>query len=617
MHLLNEVNYMKTIKYLILIIIFITCIIPNYALAIEQSEQTQLPNGNYLVETNEGYYISNMDGSPISDLYLDVLKSKYSELILCSSGNGYGVVNFKNEIVIPLQYDIIYDIINKDTSVFVALKNNTWYVINLSGEVILSKQCFSLGGFSNGFACMYDANGLHYVNLNGEKVFTMPEDVDEIYPFFEDVALICKDGLYTYINKNGVVIDNIYFNRAARFSSGYAVVANEITDSNGKMTVDWFVIDKNLNKVFDIDGEVYGPTEDDYVLNDGCINVLDYDAKEITTVRVVDVVSEYDYVEVENGIKLIKFKSEVSTVTIPTYVNDKKVVSIAGNAFNNNSIIKSISLPNSEITLEKNAISSCPNLESVYVPNADTVIIDGAISNCPNVTITGKPASTANIYAITNNIAFRATSTQTVRISDVVTDNATGTVHATVTNTSGKEFNNIQAIVALYSNGKMTDTKTYDIEKLPNNDSVGISMKFNTNNIYEYKIFLWESLQTIKPISDVYVPEGIMKSTVSAAQTPTKEYDVSVSNVVTNTNAKTISASVKNTGNKNIADAVVYVAAYDNGKLLEAQQCDIASLNAGETQNIEASFKTSDIYDYKIFVWDSATTLKPLSQVTE
>ena len=298
-------------------------------------------------------------------------------------------------------------------------------------------------------------------------------------------------------------------------------------------------------------------------------------------------------------------------------MDNKKVVSISSNAFYSDTYIKSISLPNSEITLESNAISNCPNLESIYIPNDNTVIVDGAISNCPNVTITGKTASTANIYAITNGIDFNATSAQTVRISDVVTDNATGTVHATITNTSGKEFNNIQAIVTLYSNGKMTDTKTYDIEKLPNNDSVGISVKFNTNNIYEYKIFLWESLQTIKPISDVYVPDGIMKSTVSVAPTPTKKYDVSVSDVTTNINAKTISATVKNSGNENISDAVVYVAAYDNGKLLEAQQCDIASLNAGSSQNITATFKTNDIDDYKIFVWDSATTLKPLSQVTK
>ena len=78
-----------------------------------------------------------------------------------------------------------------------------------------------------------------------------------------------------------------------------------------------------------------------------------------------------------------------------------------------------------------------------------------------------------------------------------------------------------------------------------------------------------------------------------------------------------IVTTLKNFDNEPFNNAVAYVTLYDSGKLLEVRQCEISSLDVEATKNITATFKTNDIDDYKIFVCDPATTLKPLSQVTE
>ena len=574
-----------------------------------------LRNDLFIVRDQSEWYIIDEQSNVMSLKYENMYRINQNLIAYMLDGL-YGVMDLNGNILVDNLYsDIGAQSFEQASDSIIVIENGQYQIIDTNGNIKVKLEN-KPGILSENLIPYYNGQSWSYIDELGNEKIVLSENVTYAGSFSNGKAIIKTKDMYTYINNNGELIASEYFDVAYDFYNDFAVVGYYVQDLDNNETYDWYIVDESLNKVLDIEGVVYSDSKDGYTLKNGGIRIKDVLTNKMKVLRFDANILDFKY-NTEMGVQITEYIGSKTNVIIPSYINGQKVTAISENAFKNNSTIKSISLPNNEITLEANAILSCPNLESVYVPNADTVIIDGAISNCPNVTITGKPASTANIYAITNNITFRATSTQTVRISDVVTDNTTGTVHATVTNTSGKEFNNIQAIVALYSNGKMTDTKTCDIEKLPNNDSVGISVKFNTNNIYEYKIFLWESLQTIKPISDVYVPDGIMKSSVNATTTPSKKYDVSVSNVTTNINAKTISATVKNSGNENISDAVVYVAAYDNGRLLEAQQCDITSFNAGMTQNITATFKTSDIDDYKIFVWDSATTLKPLSLVKE
>lgn len=83
-------------------------------------------------------------------------------------------------------------------------------------------------------------------------------------------------------------------------------------------------------------------------------------------------------------------------VVIPKTYMGVPVECISASAFRNQTQIRSISLPDSLISIESNAFSGCTGLTSIVIPDKVTSVDSTAFSGCTNITTVSMPASIRN-----------------------------------------------------------------------------------------------------------------------------------------------------------------------------------------------------------------------------
>ena len=182
--------------------------------------------------------------------------SGFSEgLSWACNGGKWGVINMKNEIVIPFKYDLpggdckdgkilipsesAYYNVSEDKSVtyqgerasdfsegyaVIMIDDDSYMVIDGSGkEVFKYQNQVPVGGFHEGLLSFYDSNsGLYgYVNIRGE--IAVPAQYSNALPFSEGLgAVVNNEGKYGFINKTGAVAIPCSYDMASSFSDGYA-----------------------------------------------------------------------------------------------------------------------------------------------------------------------------------------------------------------------------------------------------------------------------------------------------------------------------------------------------------------------------------------------------------
>ena len=96
-----------------------------------------------------------------------------------------------------------------------------------------------------------------------------------------------------------------------------------------------------------------------------------------------------DYRYEDNGNKtvtIVKYTGTDSKVTIPGEIDGKKVTCIAGEAFQANEKITSVSVPNGVTRIESYAFDDCDNLEKVYLSESVVEIEDDCFLSCDGLT---------------------------------------------------------------------------------------------------------------------------------------------------------------------------------------------------------------------------------------
>jgi len=106
----------------------------------------------------------------------------------------------------------------------------------------------------------------------------------------------------------------------------------------------------------------------------------------------------------KEGSRLISYNGNSVNVYIP---KDVYCNTIDSYAFNRNETIESVNIPYTIKTINTNAFYNCTNLKSVTINFTEAVIADEAFVNChKNFTIYGYNNSTAQAYAVANDINF-------------------------------------------------------------------------------------------------------------------------------------------------------------------------------------------------------------------
>ena len=159
----------------------------------------------------------------------------------------WGYINESGEIAITEQFDQAFSFSEGLAPVFVRGK---WIYINRDGKTKFETEYDWVSNFSQGLAAVKKGNKWGYINDNNTLViplsFDNPKKLDPIktyicdvavndngtkcnnlddrYDFSENLAAIYKNGKWGYINKNGEMVIDLYYDKASKFSERLAAV---------------------------------------------------------------------------------------------------------------------------------------------------------------------------------------------------------------------------------------------------------------------------------------------------------------------------------------------------------------------------------------------------------
>ncbi len=94
-------------------------------------------------------------------------------------------------------------------------------------------------------------------------------------------------------------------------------------------------------------------------------------------------------------------------LVIPSEVYGHTVTRIAIGAFNRESRLEKVIIPDTVIMINREAFKDCDNLTSITIPDSVKSIGDDAFFGCDNLTIYGSKGSVAEQYANDNGFEFR------------------------------------------------------------------------------------------------------------------------------------------------------------------------------------------------------------------
>ena len=101
------------------------------------------PNGHYIIKDQLQGFITIEGNILIPPIYDGIYESD-NDFIVSRNGN-VGVVNNKNEIIIPIEYEVIYSDIfffdpkNTLDNKYIVFKNNEWLFLSKNGSVLKRK----------------------------------------------------------------------------------------------------------------------------------------------------------------------------------------------------------------------------------------------------------------------------------------------------------------------------------------------------------------------------------------------------------------------------------------------------------------------------------------------
>ncbi len=94
----------------------------------------------------------------------------------------------------------------------------------------------------------------------------------------------------------------------------------------------------------------------------------------------------FNYVVADNKVTITEYNGYDETVTIPSYINGKKVTAIGEGAFYWNDTIKKVIIPGTVTSIGRNAFCDCEKLATVSIPDSVSTIESGAFQSCGSLT---------------------------------------------------------------------------------------------------------------------------------------------------------------------------------------------------------------------------------------
>ena len=162
-----------------------------------------------IFKKENSYILYNFVSKGIIDEYRDIKNysvESLSSFLINRKSSGWGVIFFEiGKSAIPSDYDYIAlpaHLINKklDSSKFIAMKNNMWFVLDSSGSAISSAVKSEIVDFNDKYYITYD-NGYHIYDYNNvEYLSTLPKS--NVYGVGKYLFIVNNNQLFIYEDAN-------------------------------------------------------------------------------------------------------------------------------------------------------------------------------------------------------------------------------------------------------------------------------------------------------------------------------------------------------------------------------------------------------------------------------
>lgn len=191
----------------------------------------------------------------IQPIYSDLGYMRDGLAYASMQGDKYGFVNKSGKYVINEAYKFAFDFI--DGLAPVSNDGTKWGCVNSKGEYVVSPIYDAIYPYSSKMALFRRDGKIGFLNTSGkEAVMPIYEKADN---FFEnDLAPVCLNDKYSYIDKKGNTKIAAQYDAAVPFSEGYAIVANYSQDGESATIM---AIDTKGNVVFTLP-KGFGPSEE-------------------------------------------------------------------------------------------------------------------------------------------------------------------------------------------------------------------------------------------------------------------------------------------------------------------------------------------------------------------
>lgn len=250
------------------------------------------------------------------------INCKEQTLILAGNDSSYGYIDLKGNIKIPYQYVEAYQF--SEGMALVSLGKDLYGFINKDGEYVIFPKYKKATSFKEGIAFVMDErNRIFAINKSGKLMYEL-EGIDRINSFSEGRATITRGIKSGVIDMEGVIIVPFIYNMIYPFKDGYALVSKFIGDGlmynfidvNGNVLSDrWFQRANSFNEGYakvSFNGKEYGmiDTTGKVILEPIYSDLLDY-SNGLIGVRFGD---RYGYISIDGDIIINPMYERVSNI---------------------------------------------------------------------------------------------------------------------------------------------------------------------------------------------------------------------------------------------------------------------------------------------------------------
>lgn len=198
---------------------------------------TRFSHGVAVVQLNGDYFLIDKNNQKISKNYTGIIQLQDSDFYIVKKENKYGVINHKEQQIVPIAYDNIGGNLFADELVEFS-QNEQWGLMNLSGKIMVAPQYERTNYYKDGLIAVKKNGKWGFVDKDNRTVIDFEYDdplIDEqeyyklrdAYAVNYDKIAVVKNGKWGVIDTTGKVVADFIYDGFDYIVEQYVVVTKD------------------------------------------------------------------------------------------------------------------------------------------------------------------------------------------------------------------------------------------------------------------------------------------------------------------------------------------------------------------------------------------------------